>query len=132
MCHTELFMEQLGLEDAKPVTTAGVDMEIESAVWADEAEGEDLAHAKATKYRAIGSRCNYLQPDCPDIQYAVDEVCRLMARPTTRAWEMLGRVGRYLKGRPRLVWKFGWQAPTTIIDVTSDPTGQDVVDGANR
>ena len=43
-----------------------------------------------------------------------------MARPTTGAWEMLKRVGWHPKERPRLVWKFGWQAPTTIIDITSD------------
>ena len=33
--HAELVVEQLGLEDAKPVTTAGVDMKIECAAWAE-------------------------------------------------------------------------------------------------
>ena len=33
---------------------------------------------------------------------------------------MLKTVGRYLKGRPRLVWKYEWQAPTSIIDITKD------------
>ena len=33
---------------------------------------------------------------------------------------MLKRVGRYLKGRPRLVWRFDWQSPTTVVDITSD------------
>ena len=103
--HAELIVEQLGLEDAKPVTTAGVDMEVECAAWSEELEGDELAPAGATRYKAIGARCKYLQPDRPDIQYAVNEVCRLMARPITRAWEMLKRVGRYLKGRPRLVRK---------------------------
>ena len=74
--HAELIVEQLGLEDSKPVTTAGVDMEIECAAWAEEPEGEELPAAEATRYRAIGARCNYLPPDRPDIQYAVKEVCR--------------------------------------------------------
>ena len=32
----------------------------------------------------------------------------------------LKHVGRYLKHRPRLVWTFGWQACTDIIDVSTD------------
>ena len=48
------------------------------------------------------------------------EVCRQISRPTTRAWEMLKRVGRYLRGRPRLVWKFCWRAIVSVVDITSD------------
>ena len=118
--HAELIIEQLGLDNCKEVSTAGVDLEVECAAWSEEPEGEELPPEEATRYRAIGARCNYLQPDRPDIQYAVKEVCRLMSRPTTRAWEMLKRVGRYLKGRPRLIWKFDWQGPTPVIDITSD------------
>jgi len=33
---------------------------------------------------------------------------------------MLKRIGRYLKGKPRLVWKYCWQAEVTVVDVTSD------------
>ena len=106
--HAELIVEQLELQDCKPVTTAGVDTEIECAAWSEEPEGEELPASEATRYRAIGARCNYLQPDRPDIQYAVKEVCRLMSRPTARAWELLKRVGRYLKGRPRLIWMYKW------------------------
>ena len=91
------------MQSAKAVTTAGVDMNIECAAWSDEPDGEELPATEATIYRAIGARCNYLQPDRPDIQYAVKEVCRPMSRPTTQAWQMLKRIGRYLKGRPRLV-----------------------------
>ena len=95
-------------------------MEIDCAAWSDEPEVEELPASEATRYRAIGARCNYLQPDRPDIQYAVKEVCRLMSRPTARAWELLKRVGRYLKGCPRLIWMYKWQAPTSVVDITSD------------
>ena len=44
----------------------------------------------------------------------------MMSRPTVKSWDMLKRVGRYLKGCPRLIWKYCWQAPLTIVDVTSD------------
>ena len=63
----------------------------------EEPEGDELPAAEATRYRAIGARCNYLQRDSADIQYSVKEVCRLMSRPTTQSWEMLKRVGQYLK-----------------------------------
>ena len=43
-----------------------------------------------------------------------------MSRPTTCAWEMLKRIGRYLRGRPRLVWKYCWQASVSVVDATSD------------
>ena len=44
----------------------------------------------------------------------------MMSRPTARSWELLKRVGRYLKGRPRLVWKYNWQSPVDVVDVHSD------------
>ena len=119
--HAELVVEQLGLRDAKPVTTPGSDET--SGGGGDKAElGEEdeLPAAEASQFRAIAARCNYLQQDRPDIQYSVKECCRMMSRPTTRAWEMLKRIGRYLKGRPRLIWKFGWQSPMEVVEVHSD------------
>ena len=43
-----------------------------------------------------------------------------MPKPTAKAWELLKRVGRYLKGRPRLVWKYHWQSPVDVLDIHSD------------
>ena len=99
--HAELIIEQLELGDCKPVVTPGVDGVVTCAAWDGESEGEDLGPEMATRYRSIAARCNYLQPDRPDIQYAVKEVCRIMSKPNVRGWDMLKRIGRYLKGRPR-------------------------------
>lgn len=118
--HAELIVEQLELGNCKPVVTLGVDVEATCAAWTEDPEGEELSPAMAIRFRAIGARCNYLQPDRPDIQYGVKEVCRQMWRPTVKAWEMLKRIGRYLQGRPRLRWRYCWQASLTVIDVTSD------------
>ncbi len=121
--HDDVVIEHLELENSKKVITPGTDIDVQCAPWdveGEEPEGEELAPAEATRFRAIGARCNYLQPDRPDIQYAVKEVCRQMSRPTTRAWEMLKRIGRYLRGRPRLVWKCCWQASVSVVDITSD------------
>ena len=43
-----------------------------------------------------------------------------MSAPTARSWRRWKRVGRYLKQRPRLVWRFDWQAETDVIDVSTD------------
>ena len=118
--HVELIVKHLGLESANCVNTPGVNV-IENCAADIEEEDEDvLPPDRATQYRAIGARCNYLQPDRPDIQYATKEVCRRMCKPIEKSWEMLKRIGRYLKGRPRLIWKYGWQSPQDVIDVHCD------------
>ena len=81
----------MGFADGKTAMTPGVDVPETSAIDEDSDEEEALAPEQATIYRAIGARCNDLQPDCPDIQYATKEVCRRMAKPTPRAWKMLKR-----------------------------------------
>ena len=98
--HAELIVEQLGLQDAKLVSTPGADAPAGGggAEEAEEEEAQPLPPAEATLFRGIAARCNYSQPDRLDIQYAVKECCRSMSRQTPRAWELLKRVGRYLKG----------------------------------
>ena len=121
--HAELIVEQLELQSCKSVITPGVDVDSGCVVWDadnDDENDEELPPSEATRFRVIGAMCNYLQPDRPDIQYAVKEVCRQMSRPTLRSWEMLKRIGRYLKGKPRLIWRYDWQAEITVIDITSD------------
>ena len=44
----------------------------------------------------------------------------MMSRPTARSWEMLKRVGKHLTGKPRLIWRYGWQDLIETIDITSD------------
>ena len=72
--HAKLMVEQLGLEDSKPVTTAGVDMEVECAAWAEEPEGEELAPAEAKRYRAICA-VQLLAAGSPRHKNAVNSVC---------------------------------------------------------
>ena len=57
----------------------------------------------------MAARSNYLAADRPDIQYAVKEICRRMAKPVESDWKKLVRLARYLRGSPRLVWTYGWQ-----------------------
>ena len=85
--HAELIIEQLDFQSCRTVVTPGVETDVKCAIWEndDEPEEDELPAAEATRFRTIATRCNYLQPDRPDIQYAVKEACRLMSRPTARA-----------------------------------------------
>ena len=60
----------MGFVDGTIAANLGVDMPETSVIDDDEDAEETLAPEQATLYRAIGARCNYLQLDRPDIQYA--------------------------------------------------------------
>ena len=75
----------------------------------EEEKSEELKGQEATRFRAVAARSNYLAADRPDIQYAVKEICRRMAKPVESDWKKLVRLARYLRGSPRLVWTYGWQ-----------------------
>ena len=79
--HAELIIEQLGLTDANIVSSPGT--ATLTPLTADDDEGDDAAglpsSSDATSY------CNYLQRDRPDIQFAVKECCRMMAKPRRKA-----------------------------------------------
>ena len=69
--------------------------------------------ADATRFRAVAARANYPSGDRPDIQYAVKEICRRMAKPVRVDWE-------YLKGAPRCVQCYGWRGEGATLAGCSD------------
>ena len=101
--HAEVVVRELGLENAKELSTPW------SAEESNIEEGEDsklITGEEATRYRAITARLNYLALDRPDLQYATKEVSKRMANPREAAWKGLKRIGRYIVGAPRLVQPF--------------------------
>ena len=88
--------------------------------WRDEENGVYLEGSEATQYRALAARANYLAQDRSDIQYAAKEICRGMARPTRGNLRDLRRLGRYLVGEPRVVWRFEWQDAVRTVSAYSD------------
>ena len=75
----------------------------------EESNSKELTGSEATRFRAVAARANYLSADRPDIQYAVKEVCRRMAKPVEGDWQKLARLGPYLRGAPRCVMEYRWQ-----------------------
>ncbi len=54
----------------------------------------ELNRTDSTKYRALVARGMYLAQDRTDIQYAVKELSRAMAKPTVLDLRKLKRLGR--------------------------------------
>ena len=72
------------------------------------------------QFRSTAERCNYLGLDRPDLQFAINEVCREMCSPTQGSQKRLQRIGQYLKSHRRVVWIFDLQDPVNVIDVYGD------------
>ena len=114
--HAEIIVKEMGVQDCKAVGSPGED----EKKYEIEENDTELEKGKATKYRKIAARANYLASDRIDIQYSVKEVCRLMAKPTEGGWKKLKRLARYLKGRPRVVWQYRWQGERDHVEVYTD------------
>ena len=105
--HRKLVLEALGLEeDSKSLVMPGT-KEDDKVAAQDEAEAK--GPGENTKFRAIAARLNYMASDMPDIQFSCKEACRDMASPTSQSWAKIKRIGRYLVGRSRVVWRFPWK-----------------------
>ena len=105
--HADLFIQEVGASKLSALSHPGGDKKV---IEAEEEQSEELQGKEATRFRAVAARANYLATDRPDVQYAVKEVCRRMAKPVKSDWHKLVRLARYLKGAPRLVWEYCWQA----------------------
>ena len=82
-----------------------------------------LSPDDATTYRALSARANFLAQDRPDIGYGTKELCREFSVPNRNSQQRLKRVGRYLVGKQRLVYKYDWGtgvSDSDCIDVYVD------------
>ncbi len=104
------------MPDPRPLTSPG--HKFTPKEW--EKEAEELNPSEASRFRAFAAQGNLLASDRPDIALAVKELCRGMAAPTTRDADAIKRMARYLLGKPRVVFHFGWQAAPARLDVCPD------------
>lgn len=81
--HAELIIKQLGLGNAKPLTTPSA---YEPTRPDDEIE---LNAEYATAYKSIVARANYLAADRPDIQFAAKKLAISMSKPNNAHWNEL-------------------------------------------
>ena len=110
----ERLIKDCGLTGANPMSTPGVKISFQ------EHEADVPIDQKLfTAFRGSAARANYLSADRIDCQYACKEVCRSMSSPTEQSWKALKRIGRYLCGKPRLVYSYRRQE-LSAIDVYVD------------
>ena len=83
-------------------------------------EDEELVGGEATEYRGVAARANYLSLDCPDLQFPIKECSREMSKPTRGSWAKAEKLARYLVGRRKVVWEFGWQDEVGEADLLVD------------
>ena len=76
--------------------------------------------AEATLYRAVAARFHYLAPDRPDVAFSVKEVARAMSAPRQSHMKMIKKLGKYLKGTPRLVSWLKWQEMPEVLTTFTD------------
>ena len=84
------------------------------------ADEELLDGPQSTMYRGLAATLNYLAADRCDLMYAAKECARLMATPTKAAWDKMVRVGRYLRGKPRVRIWYHYQEEAQAIVTHSD------------
>lgn len=106
--HAEIIIQDLGLQEAKPLVTPVVKMEVDD-------DFEKWDECSITKCKSIVARANYLVVDRPDIQYACKELSTAMSSPIRRDDERLKILGRYFLQRPRLVHKYWRQNKADVL-----------------
>ncbi len=112
--HAEIIKNQMGMKDeSKGVNTPGV-----KGISDDAAQDSD--RHRATKFRAVAARANYLCQDRSEIQFAVKELCRAMSKPKEDDWNKLKRLARYLVGKERCTIDFKYQSKLDGVTVWTD------------
>ena len=111
------------IEDAR--RSAGADATWKNQEVGDGQEDDDdddpiLGSQEARTYRGVAARFDHIAPDRADIAFTVKETARSMSAPRMSDMKKLRRLGKYLIGRPRLIMKFKWQSPQTMITTFTD------------
>ena len=102
--HAEIGLEELGLwEESKSVSTP-----IEKEKITEEGERE-LDREESRMYRGLVARLYYLAQDRSDIQYAVEEIGGDISKPTLAGTRQINKLAGYLKGVPRVDYKYGYR-----------------------
>ena len=76
--------------------------------------------AELELYKHTAAVLNYVALDRADISYATKEVCSRVSSPTTEDLQKIKWILRYLKGAPRLQWKYKWQHESSGLTLSSD------------
>ena len=77
-------------------------MDEEPSTWED----QPMELNEASLYMAVVARVNFLSQDRAELLFASKECSRYMSQPCNGDWTALKRIGKFLKGCPRVVCLF--------------------------
>ena len=84
------------------------------------AERKAMSPADATLYRRAAARINYIALDRPDLSFASRVASSSMSNPKEGDDQMIKRIIRYLKGKPRVAIRYRFQMESEGIIVYTD------------
>ena len=115
--HRKLIMEHFGFDDESShlVFNGEKDWRKEEA-W----EEEELPAEEATVFRAVAARANFLNLDCPDLQFPVKQMSREMAKPMVGSWKRMKKIARYSVNRKKVIWHFSLQDRSNVSHTCGD------------
>jgi hypothetical protein len=102
--HRRELLKRLGLNDGAKAVVSPM---VKSGKNEVGDEDDELEKGEYTGFRGEVALLNYMGQDRSDVQYTTNQVSRMMVRPTVGARRLVKRVGRYLVGAERVVWKYG-------------------------
>ena len=81
---------------------------------------EEMNPEDAKQFRVLVARMNYMSLDCPDLQFAIKQASRDMARPTYGSMASVKKLARYLLNRTGISWRYRWQDEPKYAYVATD------------
>lgn len=107
--HVDLLEEEWGMANCNPVATPYVKptVSVHRAVGGYEARAMSLADAIV--YRQAAARINYVALDRPDLSFASRVATSHMSNPMEGDDQVIKRIIRYLKGKPRVAIRYQFQ-----------------------
>merc|ERR1712127_380393 len=83
-------------------------------------EPKDMCPTDATLYRRAAARINYIALDRPDLSFASRVASSHMSCPKEGDDQLIKRIIRYLKGKPRVAIRYQFQAESEGVTVFTD------------
>ena len=110
--HVDILLKEWKMEECKACDTPTGNDEVGG--------GAPMTANEATLFRRAAARVNYLGQDRPDLNVASRLLAMRMAQPKKGDEGILKRVLRYLKGHPRSVYKYEWNAGEGELELYTD------------
>ena len=121
--YTEALLKKFGMDEARTVATP-----VDSSMKLTKASEEDVLFDQHKYQSAVGSLLYLSVATRPDITYAVSNVAKFSASPTTRHWTAVKRIMRYLKGTTNLGLVYTPQSNNNCVGFSDSDWGGDLDD----